>query len=198
MNSNAVRQTSERRIIKSLHSFHCWRHFNECGVLPAAHCACRAFSLWMLSCPQSGGFRNNAGAWQGVGLCASSFPAAFPPEFSLTQVSLFPAHIPLLAHYQHKHTPARAWRIKARRSCSSRLSVCLSVPEGAGINQLMAFPAFNARPLKCSGGAEPQQFVLLGFLSLLTAGWSWTGTGLWCVKTVNSLNILSTDLRPGL
>lgn len=47
--------------------------------------------------------------------------------------------------------------------------VCLSVPEGAGINQLMAFPAF-----KCSGGAEPQQFVLLG------------------------LNILSTDLRPAL
>lgn len=82
--------------------------------------------------------------------------------------------------YQHKHTPARAWRIKARRSCSSRLSVCLSVPEGAGINQLMAFPAFNARPLKCSGGAEPQQFVLLGFLSLLTAGWSWTGTGEVC------------------
>lgn len=58
--------------------------------------------------------------------------------------------------------------------------VCLSVPEGAGINQLMAFPAFNARPLKCSGGAEPQQFVLLGFLSLLTAGWSWTGTGEVC------------------
>lgn len=49
-------------------------------------------------------------------------------------------------------------------------AACLSVPEGAGINQLMAFPAFNARPLKCSGGAEPQQFVLLGFLSLLTAG----------------------------
>lgn len=92
MNSNAVRQTSERRIIKSLHSLQCCRHFNERGVLPAAHCACRAFSLWMLSCPQSGGFRNNAGAWQGVGLCASSFPAAFPPEFSLTQVSVSSTH----------------------------------------------------------------------------------------------------------
>lgn len=169
MNSNAVRQTSERRIIKSLHSFHCWRHFNECGVLPAAHCACRAFSLWMLSCPQSGGFRNNAGAWQGVGLCASSFPAAFPPEFSLTQVSLFPAHIPLLAHLSAQ-THSCSCVTHQNQEKLQQPPVCLSVPEGAGINQLMAFPAFNARPLKCSGGAEPQQFVLLGFLSLLTAG----------------------------
>lgn len=74
-------------------------------------------------------------------------------------------------------------------------SVCLSVPEGTGINQLMAFPAFNARPLKCSGGTEPQQFVLLGFYLYWQLIMDRDRRGLWCVKTVNSLNILSTDLR---